>query len=66
MQYFSMINCSCPSKPYPGSVASRLLCQYHGNVNFDMTILIVQMTQISNMKVIGFMIDFKKSSNFGT
>ena len=27
MHYFSMINCSCPSKPYkpyPGSVASRL------------------------------------------
>ena len=26
-----------------------------------MTILIVQMTQISNMKVIGLMVDFKKN-----
>ena len=55
-------------RPYPGGVASRLATVINVAVamQFNMTILIAQMTQISNMKVIGFMVDFLKSSNFGT
>ena len=48
------------NRPYPGDVASRLSI-----INFvamvmpiNMTILLLQITQISNMKVIGFMVDF--------
>ena len=48
------------NSPYPGGAASRLSI-----INFvamvmpiNMTIFLLQITQISNMKVIGFMVDF--------
>ena len=46
----------CSNRHYPGGVASRLATVIY--VAMVMPIRIVQMTQISNMKVIGPMVDF--------
>ena len=48
------------NRPYPGGVASRLsIITFVAMVMaINMAILLLQITQISNMKVIGFMVDF--------
>ena len=50
-------------RPFPGRVASKVVNCYlccHVVTPIFMTIIIVQMTQISDMKVIGLMVDFLK------